>query len=136
MNMIGIGVLGLVVVAGAGYFYGKMESNPAPSEKYVKSKVYTQCDRDYLQSARHLGFSASKKQCVCFDKALQALTPGQSKAAYKSLEDRLTLAFMGKAGAKVKGTNVSIQDDVLGTVTANVKVNTSGASIIKQCNMF
>ena len=56
MNMIGIGVLGLVVVAGAGYFYGKMESNPAPSEKYVKSKVYTQCDRDYLQSARHLGF--------------------------------------------------------------------------------
>lgn len=136
MNIIVASGLGLIAVAGAGYFYGQMGSQSAPSEKYVQSKIYAQCDKDYLQSARHLGFSASKKQCVCFDKALQKLTPAQSKRAYKSLEDRLTLAFMGKAGAKVKGTNVTINDSDLGEVSANVKIETSGTAIIEQCGMF
>lgn len=136
MKTVIIGVLVLGTAAAAGYFYPKMQASAVPGERYTRSDVYAQCDRDYLQSAPHLGFRAQKSDCECFDKALQKLSPRQSKAAYKSLEDQLTLAFMGKAGAKVSGNNVTLNDDVFGEVNANVRVETSGKVIMAQCKMF
>ena len=135
----------LALGAGAFVFYldplnpdtqGDAVSGSDTGESYVPSAFYAKCETDYLQSASHLGFSASKSDCECFDEKLQKLTPAQQSAAYKSLEDRLTLAFMGKAGAEVQGSNVSFQDKALGDVSANVKIETSGRAIMAQCSMF
>ncbi len=127
-----------VVVSGGvafAYYSGAFDGSHT-SEGYERGKYYAKCDTDYLQSAPYLSFSASSNQCECFDDKLQKLTPSQQAAAYKSLEDRLTLAFLGKAGAKVEGSNVTYNDSALGEVIANVKIETSGKAIMAQCNMF
>ncbi|MEL6528491.1 MAG: hypothetical protein AAFQ27_00915 [Pseudomonadota bacterium] len=125
-----------VLAVGAGAFFLFDTGNPSVGPDYVRSEIYAKCDTDYLQSARHLGFKASESQCECFDDKLQNLSSAQQKAAYKSLEDRLTLAFMGKAGAKVDGSSVSFNDRALGRVDAQVEIETSGSAIIQQCSMF
>ncbi len=129
-------VLGVAGCAfGYAYYSGALTSSNT-SEGYERGNYYAKCDTDYLQSASHLGFRASSNQCECFDDKLQQITPAQQRAAYKSLEDRLTLAFMGKAGAKVEGSNVTYNDDALGEVSADVKIETSGNAIMEQCGMF
>ncbi len=133
MNYILVGGLALAVCVG-GYAFLGQSSNTSPD--YERSEIFAKCDTDYLQSARHLGFRASAGECECFDDKLQQLTATQRRAAYKSLEDRLTLAFMGKAGAQVDGTNVTYDDGDLGRVSANVAVETSGTAIMQQCSMF
>lgn len=131
-------VFGAVLVAGAGGYalFGGNAGGAPVSQGYERSSYYAQCDTDYLQSAPYLGFSASSRECECFDDKLQQLTPTQQRAAYKSLEDRLTLAFMGEAGAQVDGNRVQYKDDVFGDVDARVQVETSGAAIMQQCGMF
>ncbi|MEP0191058.1 MAG: hypothetical protein ABJP70_10570 [Erythrobacter sp.] len=136
MNLMHGGVAAVALGLG-GYFLMSADfggSNTSPG--YERGEFYAMCDRDYLQSAPHLPFSASSSECECFDDKLQKLTPSQQAAAYKTLEDRLTLAFMGKAGAKVNGSNVSYNDGELGRVDAQVTVETSGGAIIEQCSMF
>ncbi|MEP2737298.1 MAG: hypothetical protein ABJP34_13495 [Erythrobacter sp.] len=130
----GAALLGLA--AGLGSIYVGGEGSVFAGSDYEPSKFYEKCDRDYLQSAPHLGFRASSSECECFDAALQKLTPSQQSAAYKTLEDRLTLAFMGKAGAKVRGNNVSFHDKGLGQVNAELTVETSGNAIMQRCEMF
>lgn len=136
MNMVVASVLMLGLGAGGAFLFTQLESSSSGGSKYSPSEIYAKCDRDYLQSARHLGFKASKSDCQCFDQKLQLLTPSQQNAAYKTLEDRLTLAFMGKAGAKVNGDNVTYNDRSLGEVSADLKVETSGNVIMEQCSMF
>lgn len=133
MNKI-VGAGFLVAGALGGYYAYTQSSNLSPD--YQRSEIYAQCDRDYLQSAPYLGFRASQGECECFDDKLQQISPSQRSAAYKSLEDRLTLAFMGKAGANVEGTNVQYTDAALGEVNASVKIETSGHAIMEQCSMF
>ncbi len=135
MRMIAL-VLGVAGCAfGYAYYSGALGGSKT-SDGYERGDYYAKCDTDYLQSAPHLGFRASSSQCECFDDKLQQITPAQQRAAYKSLEDRLTLAFMGKAGAKVEGSNVTFQDKGLGEVSADVKIETSGKAIMEQCGMF
>jgi len=137
MNMVVASIGMLAVGAGGAYLFTTLsEKGSGESTKYTPSKIYADCDRDYLQSARHLGFRASKSDCKCFDQKLQLLTPAQRKVAYKALEDRLTLAFMGKAGAKVNGHNVSFNDRRLGQVNADLNIETRGSVIMEQCSMF
>ncbi|MEP0392229.1 MAG: hypothetical protein ABJ205_05045 [Erythrobacter sp.] len=126
----------LLTVAVGGYAAYSHFGSSHVSDGYERSEYYAKCDTDYLQSAPYLGFSASSRECECFDDSLQKLTPAQQAAAYKTLEDRLTLAFMGKAGARVDGSTVSYNDKALGQVTADVKIATSGADIMQQCSMF
>ena len=130
--------LGLAVGVGSVFIEGDGSGQGGlfAGSDYEPSKFYGKCDRDYLQSAPHLGFRASSSECECFDAALQKLKPSQQSAAYKTLEDKLTLAFMGKAGAKVSGNNVSYDDNALGQVDAQVEVETSGKAILQQCGMF
>ena len=125
-----------LAIAVGGYVAYSHFGSSHVSDGYERSEYFTKCDTDYLQSAPYLGFSASSRECECFDDRLQKLTPAQQRAAYKSLEDRLTLAFMGKAGARVDGNTVSYNDEALGQVTADVKIATSGADIMQQCSMF
>lgn len=134
MDVLAIAAVGLCGLAYV-YFSGGLGSSHT-SEGYERGKYYAKCDTDYLQSARHLGFRASSDQCECFDDKLQKLTPAQQASAYASLEDRLTLAFMGKTGADVQGSNVTYNDDALGEVSADVKIETSGKAIMAQCGMF
>lgn len=136
MSMLHGGIAAIALGLG-GYFlmsgdFGGADTSPG----YERGEFYAKCDRDYLQSAPYLPFSASSSECECFDDKLQKLTPSQQAAAYKTLEDKLTLLFMGKAGAKVSGSNVSYNDGQLGRVDAQLKVETSGAAIIEQCSMF
>ena len=133
MNIVqGAGLL--LAISVAGYFVFAQGSNV--SDGYERSEIYANCDRDYIQSAPYLGFRASSAECECFDDKLQQLTVSQRSAAYKSLEDRLTLAFMGKAGARVSGANVQYTDDVFGEVNADLDIETSGRAIMEQCSMF
>ncbi len=134
-ELLGIGAV-LAVGAGAYTLFGGSFGGAPVSEGYERSPYYAQCDTDYLQSAPYLGFSASSRECECFDDKLQQLNPTQQRAAYKSLEDRLTLAFMGEAGAQVDGNRVQYEDEVFGDVDARVQVETSGAAIMQQCRMF
>jgi len=126
----------LALSAGVLVFYLDPLGGSGAGENYVRGEFYAKCDTDYLQSAPYLGFRGSTSDCECFDEKLQKLTPAQQSAAYKALEDRLTLAFMGKAGAQVQGSNVSFHDEGLGDVSANVKIETSGRAIMAQCSMF
>jgi|GEM_PF-3815712 len=126
---------GLLLAAGVGG-YPVFTQGPNVSDGYERSEIYASCERDYVQSAPYLGFRASSGECECFDDKLQQLTVSQRSAAYKSLEDRLTLAFMGKAGARVSGANVQFTDDALGAVNANLNIETSGRAIMDQCSMF
>ena len=127
----------LLALGAGGYALIGGNAGGAPvSEGYERSSYYAQCDTDYLQSAPYLGFRASSRECECFDDKLQQLSPTQQRAVYKSLEDRLTLAFMGKAGAQVDGNRVRYEDDAFGKVDARAKVETSGAAIMQQCGMF
>ncbi|MEL7188012.1 MAG: hypothetical protein AAGK17_00550 [Pseudomonadota bacterium] len=131
-----VGGIAFVAVAAGLYTVFDKGGAPGVSSDYERSAFYDRCDRDYVQSASHLGFSASSAECECFDEKLQALRPSQQAAAYKTLEDSLTLAFMGKAGAEVSGNNVSFQDGELGEVNATVTPETSGKAIIQSCAMF
>ena len=137
MNMVIASIAMLGVGVGGAYLYTTLsQDGSSESTKYKPSKIYAQCDKDYLQSARHLGFKAAKSDCQCFDQKLQLLTPAQQKVAYKALEDRLTLAFMGKAGVKVDGHNVNFNDKRLGEVSADLNIETRGSVIMDQCSMF
>lgn len=136
MNMMHAGLAAIVLGAG-GYFLSSGEFGASSTRPgYERGEYYAKCDRDYLQSAPYLPYSASSSECECFDERLQQLTPSQQSAAYKTLKDRLTLAFMRKAGADVNGTNVSYNDRVLGRVDFKARIATSGSEIIEQCSMF
>ena len=128
--------LALLAVVGTGYGTYTLLGPSNVSDDYERSEYYAKCDTDYIQSGPYLGYRGSSSECECFDDKLQQLTPAQRSAAYKSLEDKLTLAFMGKAGAKVSGSTVSYNDRALGKVVADVTVETSGVAIMEQCSMF
>jgi len=136
MNVLYLGGGIVALTLGAFFMFGDGFGTSNLSEGYERGAYYEKCDTDYLQSARHLGFRASESECECFDDKLQKLSPAQQRAAYATLEDKLTLAFMGKAGATVRGSNVSFNDDALGAVSADLNVETSGKAIIHQCSMF
>ena len=137
MNMVFASIVMLGVGAGGAYLYTTLsQTGSSESTKYTPSKIYAECDKDYFQSARHLGCKAFKDDCKCFDQKLQLLTPTQQKVAYKALKDRLTLAFMGKAGVKVDGHNVTFDDRQLGEVSADLNIETRGNVIMDQCSMF
>ena len=128
--------VGVALVAGGYFLYTVDFGSSNTSTGYERNEIFDRCDRDYIQSAPYLPYSASTGDCECFDDKLQHLSPSQRSAAYKSLEHRLTLAFMGKAGAKVEGSRVKFKDEYLGDVDFKANVETSGNAIMDQCSMF
>ena len=122
---------GLSLVAKPGAPGAEAAAPPVLEASAEPTEYYASCDTNYRQSMPYLSRPYARGTCECFDAAIRPLARVERAGVARSMDELLTVAFMGGRGDIAKH-----DDPVLGTVTGRAKVTPRARAVFAQCGMF